>query len=352
MCRIRKIKYTVAKAKTIKTYYQNSAPQNVSSQLELEVTTYTRLSNGKVIHIGEIYDGEYRFKAGEYITSRQTNTAVYITGVRDMRYSVIDFEPSYLKFTGTDVYFEMRPYSNGNPGSPQGWHSIIPSKNYFYDKEMAVYSRSHEFLYYNGAKTNKVRAILSTSSDYVSPVIDMLRTSSIFVDQIINANNYATSNVYASYPGECQPNGGEILNKYISVPITLAVGQDAEDLLVMITAYRPPGTDVLVFAKLLNGQDTDTLAQRPWIPLVRRGDNVYSSFTNRSDFKEYSYDMPPEIMTGQPSDNSSGGEFQYYNSQGVLFTGYKYYQIKVALTGTDSTIVPKVSDLRAIALQI
>jgi hypothetical protein len=57
---------------------------------------------------------------------------------------------------------------------------------------------------------------------------------------------------------------------------------------------------------------------------------------------------------------SALGVFQYRNTNNTLFTGYRSYQIKIGLLGgpentTDpinSAIVPRVADLRVIALQI
>ena len=43
---------------------------------------------------------------------------------------------------------------------------------------------------------------------------------------------------------------------------------------------------------------------------------------------------------------------QYTNSQGVTFTGYKFFKIKIVLLSPNTSIVPRVKDLRAIALQL
>jgi hypothetical protein len=69
---------------------------------------------------------------------------------------------------------------------------------------------------------------------------------------------------------------------------------------------------------------------------------------DRNDFREYTYKFPTSQMTG------TNGEVQYTNSQGGVFTGYKYFAIKVGLTNTanNSALIPRVADLRVIALQI
>ena len=147
--------------------------------------------------------------------------------------------------------------------------------------------------------------------------------------------------------GENGASGGRAINKYISQTITLADNQDAEDLRVYLTAYRPPNTDVRVYAKLDNVLDPETFAQKLWIPLEKEndGDSLYSSITDRLNFREFSYKIPSSFM------NPTDGVFQY-TSNGTLFKGFKYFAVKIVLTSTNSAAVPRVADLRALALQI
>jgi hypothetical protein len=51
-------------------------------------------------------------------------------------------------------------------------------------------------------------------------------------------------------------------------------------------------------------------------------------------------------------DTSQSNVVSYYTSSGALFTYYKTFTIKIVLTSEEgSHIVPRVSDMRAIALQ-
>jgi hypothetical protein len=179
---------------------------------------------------------------------------------------------------------------------------------------------------------------MASSSNYLSPVFDIGRTQSIIVDNIINANTQ----------GETASTGGLLYNKYISKIVTLAEGQDAEDLKIYLTSYRPPSTDIKVWIKILNGEDSDTMAQKEWIELEKSfgGDITFSSLANKKDFREFTYNIPEAYLTG------TQGQVQYTNTQGITFTGYKLFQVKVGLLGTNTAIVPRVADLRCIALQI
>jgi hypothetical protein len=180
---------------------------------------------------------------------------------------------------------------------------------------------------------------MTTTSSYQSPVLDLARTHTIYIDNIVNTNTY----------NETAASGGALYNRYISKTITLAEGQDAEDMRVVLTSYRPPGTDVKVWAKILHAEDADPFALRPWIELekIASSNTSYSSLSDRNDFIEYQYGFPSANLTG------ALGQVQYRNiANTATFTGYKYYAIKIGLTAESSAIVPRVADLQVIALQV
>jgi hypothetical protein len=122
---------------------------------------------------------------------------------------------------------------------------------------------------------------------------------------------------------------------------------------VFLTAYRPPNTDIKVWMKLLSGVDSDPMSQKVWIELEKSygGDSTYSSFSNKNDFKEYKFLLPAQtVTTGGLS--ATDGIFTYKNSADVIFKTFKSFQIKVGLVGENSAIVPRVADLRTVALQL
>jgi hypothetical protein len=276
------------------------------------------------------------FAQNDYIRSTQTNDFATIQAIENFRYSVVDFEPASLRFNKTAISYEMQGYSN--TGSAGSYLKINPNENYYFSTEQALFSRSNEIASLSGNKSNKVRVSMSTQSNFMSPVLDLSRTHTIYVDNIINN----------SANGENGSSGGYLFNKYISKTVTLAQGQDAEDMQVVLTAYRPPNTDVRVWIKILNGEDSDTLSQTNWIELEKAdgADTLYSSISDINDFREYKYGFSASYLTGP------NGEVQYTNSQGTTFTGYKYFAIKIGLTSSNSALVPRVADLRTIALQI
>ena len=236
----------------------------------------------------------------------------------------------------TDISYEMKTTSNGT-ASLGSFNTVLPSETTYLDVEKTLMSKTNELLNLGGASSNQLRVSMTSISTYVSPVFDLDSSHTIYIDNLINAN---TTNEDAA-------SGGKAFNKYISQTIVLADGQDAEDLKVYLTAYRPPNTDVLVYAKFLNGSDGETFNQKLWIPLEKdgNGDSTYSSLADRNNFRELVYSIPASYMIGPD------GQFQY-TVNGTTFKSYKYFAIKIVLTGTNSAVIPRVADLRAIALQL
>jgi hypothetical protein len=287
--------------------------------------------------IAQLTNSDGNFSANDYIFSVANSDFNAVIGqIRNYRYSATSFEPATMNFKDTDLKFQMRSYSNT---SVEGSYvSVLPSETYYYDAEQALHSKSNETTALGGARSNQVRATFLTGKVGVSPVLDMGRTHTIYLDNVISANS----------GGETAASGGELINRYISRTVTLAEGQDAEDIQVVLTAYRPPNTDVKVWIKILHREDSTLFDNAPWVEMSRSSADVYSSLANRNDYKEYTYGFAAANLTGP------NGEVQYTSAGGIKFTGYKYFAIKIGLVNTqnNTAIYPRVGDLRTIALQI
>ena len=83
--------------------------------------------------------------------------------------------------------------------------------------------------------------------------------------------------------------------------------------------------------------------------------NTSSSIVDTEDFKEFEYTMPSVNASSLGASKFSGNNdvVRYYNSSGAIFDTYKFFSLKVVLrSSSGSHIIPRVKDLRAIALQI
>ena len=189
----------------------------------------------------------------------------------------------------------------------------------------------------SGEKSAEITFGLYTGYPRISPVIDTERVNATIVDN--NVNNDST--------GENNSSGGNALARYISRTMTLADGQDAEDLVVKFRAYKPVETDIEVYFKVLNNEDSDEFSERDWVQMDQSTlSSIISSSENREDFQDYEFTVPTSNLTG-PSN-----ELQYTNSQGVTYTGFKYMAVKLVLLSSSEVIVPRVRNLIVVALQI
>jgi hypothetical protein len=202
----------------------------------------------------------------------------------------------------------------------------------------------------------EIKYELTGRNKVASPAIDLSRLSLHSTHNLISTNSeIGSSEDYVK-------SGGNSKVRYITRTVTLADGQDAEDLRVYLTAYKPTGSDIFVYYKVLNGDDSDTFADARWIPMdLDTGQGfssatLYSSNEDKNNFIELAYKVPTySASSGSPykfGANTSTGVIEYRNTAKARFTGFKYFAVKIVLVNSSSTNPPRVKDLRALALQV
>jgi hypothetical protein len=143
-----------------------------------------------------------------------------------------------------------------------------------------------------------------------------------------------------TYNGEDKKSGGNGSVRYITRRVTLADGFDSGDLRVYLTAYKPSGSSVHVYYKILSGSDSDVFDDKNYQLMTELGNSNFVS-TNKKDYRELSF---------APGVSGSANNSVTYTSGSTAYNSFKTFAIKIVLSGSDTTDVPKVRDLRAIAL--
>jgi hypothetical protein len=265
-----------------------------------------------------------------------------------------------------------------------------------------------------GTESLKLKATLTTTDDYVSPVIDLTDQRVILVENIINAPS--TDDVLVSDYAEVKSMGfkeysnedGFAQAKYISRSIVLDEGMDANDMRVYLQASRRRLNDsrsnIDVYMKVQSSADnTMDFIERQWYPMTLISDPGYS--TGMVDWKKYEYkpvknfwviDDGGTIVTYYTGDgvlwgagfsieynegdastfidtNTTPLEHYYYDEQeevlyytyfnGDTFNGsnleslkvatyddFKQYAIKIVMMSSNKSLVPLVNEAKAIAL--
>jgi hypothetical protein len=143
-----------------------------------------------------------------------------------------------------------------------------------------------------------------------------------------------------TYNGEDKKSGGNSNVRYITRRVTLADGFDSGDLRVYLTAYKPTGANIHVYYKVLSGSDSDVFDDKNYQLMAELGNANFVS-TNKKDYRE---------LTFAPGLSGAANNTITYASGSTAYNSFKTFAIKVVMSGTDTTDVPKVRDLRAIAL--
>ena len=290
-----------------------------------------------------------------YRTTDKSNTSLLvantliatgnIVSVDNLKYSTVVPKFASIEPLRTQLNYRFRGTDNTYVPDTT-FKSVINEYDYEYiDKLRIAASRSNEAIFNSNNKSSTFEIDFSSDSTLVSPVVSLGRKSSLFVENIINNDS---TNEHTRY--------GNALTKYVSKRVILADGQEAEDLVVYMTAYRPVGTNVEVYVKFKNQADGETFESKVWTKLeyADGGDGVYSNPLDVNNFIEYKLGVPTTNAVAMGAfANSDTAVVQYTNNNGEIFyDGFKEYAIKMVLLSENAAVVPRLNDVRAIALQI
>ena len=159
---------------------------------------------------------------------------------------------------------------------------------------------------------------------------------------VVDANSTPGTGATLTVAGETSNHGGPAAVRYVTKKVVLDPGFDSGDLNVYLTAYRPVNTDIQVYYKILNRNDTQKFEDGSW-QLMTKTNNCDSKYSqSRDDLIEYTF---------APGTNGvDQGYISYTSKNGQTYTTFSQFAIKVVMTTSDKTTVPFASDMRTIAL--
>ena len=131
------------------------------------------------------------------------------------------------------------------------------------------------------------------------------------------------------------PAGGDATAKYITRTVTLKDGFDAQDITIYLNMNRRAGTQITCYYKVLSQYDFDAFEDKLWVAMTQTS-NLNTLSTDPDEFVEYQFDP-----TTTDTDYSVGG---------ANFTSYKTFAVKIVMTSSNTSVIPRVKDLRVIAL--
>lgn len=284
-------------------------------------------------------DSTFLFADGDQLIGTTSLANTEIGAVVDTNVSY--FEPQLYRNTpsATTVVPRIIGKLSSGSGDSDSERFKYNDRNYPSQK-IKVMSKSNEITNNSGLKSFKITQTLSTERISLSPAIDLQSQSLVVYENIINNTD----------ANEYQGSAGSADAKYISRTVTLAEGLDAEDIKVFVNAWKPAGTDVKVYAKVLNQTDGTSFADTYWSELQAvKNKSKSSSAVDRQDVVEYSYEFADTPSVTQQSGTIATNGTATVTGTDTNFDGDYVVGDLVKIDNVDSNFDYIVTKITAIA---
>ncbi len=182
-----------------------------------------------------------------------------------------------------------------------------------------------------GVKSLDYKITMRTLDSDVAPMLDLQRASMSLVDNIIDrqydssTSSPGSFNAPLTFLSETAATGGSAAAKHITKVVTLE--DDAVGLKILLTANRPNGTDFEVYYR--TGTADEVITEKSYT--LQAPETTLPTDENQLTFREYRY-----LVGGQ---NGS-------------LPAFSKFQVKVVFRSVNSAKVPRIRDLRIIALSV
>ena len=283
-----------------------------------------------------------------YINKNHSSGGNKIKATQNMPFEIITPIVHNVTVRGTSLTGEVRTTTgqslSGNeiPYVNNGFEPVVLNKPNYLDSTRLICSKVNEDAKLTnviGSKSMQMRVNLSTVDSRISPVIDGQRVTTILTSNRVNSviSDYASDprvNNVLDDPTACQ---------YISKEIRLE--NSATSIKLLLSAHINPYSDIRAFYAIGN----------------RDGFNpVFVPFPGWENLDERSRVIAFENSDGQPDTyttksstfgfDSGSIEYKEYAFTADRLPSFRSYRIKFVLTSTSQVYVPRVKDLRVIAL--
>ena len=230
-----------------------------------------------------------------------------------------------LVLPNTAIEYTMNTLSGKTLGSSEvpyqfdeGFVDVIPNENNYFMTTRLIASETNEKIVLNNAHSIILRAKMYTTDDYVSPMLDLHRTSCITVENIIDND---TDSIY--YVDESEPHTGSATAKYLTKKINLQT--PATGIYVAFQLNLPPEASISVWYRVGKSSDGDLFDLHSWTPMI--------PVTDIETIKTDNYDLFTEA------------EYQLDSIE-----SFDAFQVKLVMRSSSSSNVPRVKELKVIGL--
>jgi hypothetical protein len=282
-------------------------------------------------------------------TNQTKSTGGYnIRATQNMPFEIITPLVHNLTVQGTSLSAEARTITgssiSGNeiPFTDIGFEPITINAPNYLDSTRIIASKVNEnnkLSNLPGNKSMNMRLTLGTTDSKVSPVIDTQRISTILTSNRVNSviENYATDARVNTIEGD--PSAFQ----YISKEITLET--PASSIKIILDAHINLYSDIRAFYAISENQNFDPIFTPfpGYKNLDPRGQII--------DFED-SDGLPNKFISQSSTIGFISRDLEYreYTFTADQLPSFKSYRIKLVMTSTNQVYVPRVRNLRVIAL--
>ena len=308
-----------------------------SYKVKIDMSATTGTDRSTDIGHPKLYIGETKSTGGRDIRATQ-----------NMPFEIITPQVQNLTVPGTNITAQVRTTTSksfsGNeiPYIDAGFEDITINQQNYFDTPRMIASKVNEdskLTNIVGGKSMQMSLALNTTDSRISPVVDAQRVNAIVTSNRVNdvITNFATDSrvdTIEEDPTGCQYVSKEIVleNSASSIKIIVAahVGEDA-DLRAFFAVNGEPGLDP-IFTPFPGYSNLNSRGQ----VIAKENNNGESdSFIIKSNTKAF---------------NSEDIDYREYTFTVDQLPAFKTYRVKLSLISKSQCFVPRVKDLRVIAL--
>ena len=278
----------------------------------------------------------YKFQADSAMDSAVSFGGSIVTASQQYRMDLVQLQIQEKKPTITTIDYSgafTTSKSWAGTETPYGTTSgvsLVNQQSKLFKVPHVVASDSNETAFLSGAESTTITATLNnTVGNFVSPIIDLQRTQMLAITNQIDRQDSAATvsfNVPLNFVAETDPANGSSASKHITKPVALEV--PATGIKVLFAGHRPnTGHFDLYFRTAETGTDSDILEKsfvKATVDVQQPNDVAFN------EFHEYEFTI--------------GGDFASTLSE------FDKYQIKIIMESTSTSDIPRIRDLRTIAL--
>ena len=283
-----------------------------------------------------------------YVGQTKSTGGYEIKASQNMPFEIITPSVQNITVRGTNLTAEVRTTTSqslsGNeiPFIDAGFESVALNKSNYLETPRIICSKVNEDVQLTnipGNKSMNLRLFLNTTDTRLSPVIDAQRVSTILTSNRVNSiiSDYATDsrvNGIFTDPTACQ---------YISKEIILE--NPASSLKILLSAHINENNDIRAFYAISDKQGFEPIFEPfPGYENLNSRGQVISSENNNGQSDVF---VPKTNFKGFEGETL---EYREYTFTADQLPSFRSYKIKIVMTSTDQVYVPRMKDLRVIAL--